>query len=94
MKTFQIWGNFPRGDREHITTASLFAKGQLMADEETSLEQFERDFAESEDEDFVLMREFESETFEVANEICRAYLDGWHNVIHKEKHGDRSQNGS
>ena len=93
MTTWQIWGNFAKDDldRDFPTTISLIRKDELMLDGFTRKEDFERQFAVDEGEDFVLMREFELNfgdlivpqeiEWGIVNQVYDAYLDGWWNKI-------------
>lgn len=58
---FQIWGSFTKTDkeRESPTTVSTFRKGQLMADGVKTMLEFEQEFNASEDEETVLLHEFD-----------------------------------
>ena len=60
MSTWQIWANIStgKGGDPWVSTTSLFKKGQLMGDGVTTMEDFERKFAEEEGDRFVLLKEF------------------------------------
>lgn len=92
MTTYhQVWGNFAKDDRdrEYPTTVSVFRKDQLMGDGHTRQVDFEREFATSEGEDFVLLREFEVDVTtlrelsdeELEQHITRglfnSFMEGW-----------------
>lgn len=91
--TYQIWGSFSRGgDRSTPTTTSLFEKGQLMGDGVTTLEQFNRDFADQENDTFELMYEFTlpdtgaENDWGVLRAIDHAFWNGW--FKNAEEHED------
>lgn len=58
MSVFQIWGSFAKDDPEFPTTVSTFRKDQLTPSGKL-LEQLDREFAEEEGEEFVLLYEFD-----------------------------------
>ncbi len=99
MRTFQIWGSFVKGDKERLTTVSMFQKDQLMGDG-TKMLDFEQRFAEEDGEKLVLLREFDvphrgildedeedEQAFEFARAVYNAYLDGWWHITQEDPHG-------
>lgn len=68
MSVFQIWGSFLTDDHEYPTTVSTFRKGQLMSNG-VSMEQFEREFAEEDGEELVLLYEFDPIQFLADREV-------------------------
>jgi hypothetical protein len=59
VSVFQIWGSFAKGDPDHPTTTSTFRKGQTNGPGGKTMEQLEREFADEEGEELVLMYEFD-----------------------------------
>lgn len=58
MSTWQIWGSFTHDDLEFPTTIGTFRKGARTPGGEL-LEDLEREFARLDDEDLILLYEFD-----------------------------------
>lgn len=89
--TFQIFGAFHEG---FPVVTCLLVKGQLMGDGTTFMESWEREFHESEGDEFLLMEEFtlpdlpyqdDFDVWATAKVFDAAYWKGWFKRHYRDK---------